>query len=194
LVFTGMINHDVPHHLRGRRDKVGPALPDRLGVINQSQVGFVENGGRLQRVAGALPTHVMVGESVQLRMHQREQLPQRSLVSAAPLAEQLGDCLLRGSGRRHEGFSPPHIVSRSRDFYSTAGGNRKNCESWRVSGGLFAYAHEPEKTNRNRRKPKQKPNLKETTTMKTVNTSNSSLITNLRSRSALILIAFTLIA
>ena len=106
-----MINHDAPHHLRGGRDKVGPALPDRLGVIDQPQVGFVANGGRLQRVAGPLPAHVMVGEPVQFRMHQREQLPQRSLVSAAPLAEQLGDYLLRGSGRRHTGCSTPQIVS-----------------------------------------------------------------------------------
>src|SRR6266480_7693544 len=113
-MFTGMIDHDVPHHLRGRRNKVGPTLPDRLGVINQPQVGFVENGGRLKSMALLLPAHVMVGEPVQFRMHQREQLPQRSLVSAAPLAEQLGDCLLRGSGRRHEG-------SRRRKLYHDRG-------------------------------------------------------------------------
>jgi hypothetical protein len=109
-----MVNHDVPHHLRGCRDKVGPALPDRLGVINQPQVGFVENGGGLQRVAGPLPAHVMVGEPVQFRMHQREQLPKRCLVSAAPLAEQLGDRLSRGWGRRHEG-------SRRRKLYHDRG-------------------------------------------------------------------------
>ena len=90
-----MVNHDVAHQLRGRRDKVGPALPDRLGVINQLQVGFVENGGRLQRVADPLPAHVMVGEPVQFRMQQREQFPQRFLVSVAPFAKQLGHRLSR---------------------------------------------------------------------------------------------------
>jgi hypothetical protein len=72
-------------------------------------------------------------------MHQREQLPQRSLVSVAPLAEQLGDCLLRGSGRRHRESSPAQIVSRSRDFYSTAGGNQKKLRSrggFRVASSL----------------------------------------------------------
>jgi hypothetical protein len=64
-----MVNHDVPHHLSGRRDKVGPALPDRLRIIDQPQVGFVENGGRLKGVAGSLPAHVMMGEPVQFRMH-----------------------------------------------------------------------------------------------------------------------------
>jgi hypothetical protein len=141
-----MINHDVPHHLRGRRDKVGPALPHRRGVIDQPEVGFVENRGRLQRVAGSLPAHVMVGEPVQFRMHQREQLSQRSLVSAAPLAEQLGDCLLCGSGRRHE-------ASRRRKLYHDRGiftarpeAIKKTAQSWRLSAGLFAYAHEPAQT------------------------------------------------
>src|SRR5206468_10759464 len=105
----------------------------------------------------------MVGEPVQFRMHQREQLPQRSLVSAAPLAKQLGGCLLRGSGRRHEGFSPPQIVSRSRDFYRATGGNRKKtAQSWRVLRGLFAYPHEPAQPINTPEKPKQKPNLNKT--------------------------------
>jgi hypothetical protein len=94
----------VPHNLRGCRDKMRPALPDRLGIVNQLQVRFVENGGRLQGVASSLPAHVMVGEPVQFRMHQREQLSQRFLVSVAPLAEQLGDRLSRRSGRRHRGI------------------------------------------------------------------------------------------
>jgi hypothetical protein len=108
----------------------------------------------------------MVGEPVQFRMHQRKQLPQRSLVSVAPLAEQLGDCVLRGSRRRHEGFSPPQIVSRSRDFYSTTGQSKKTAQSWRVSDWLFAYAHEPADTTNLQENQKQKPNLKETTAMK----------------------------
>jgi hypothetical protein len=28
-----MINHDPPHQLRGRRDKVGPALADWLRIV-----------------------------------------------------------------------------------------------------------------------------------------------------------------
>ena len=90
-----MVNHDAPHQLRGDRDKVGPALPDRLRVIDQPQIRFVDKRGGLQSVAGALPAHVMVGQPVQFGLHQREQLLKRSLVSAAPVAEQLGDLLLR---------------------------------------------------------------------------------------------------
>ncbi|PYL75362.1 MAG: hypothetical protein DMF26_08430 [Verrucomicrobia bacterium] len=43
---------------------------------------------------------VMMGEPVQFELHEREQFLQRSLVSAAPVAEQLGDLSSRGWGRR----------------------------------------------------------------------------------------------
>src|SRR6266545_7648335 len=129
-----MADHDAPHQPRSRRDKMGPALPERLRIIDQSQVGFVENGGGLQGVAGALPAHIMVREPVQFGLHQREQLLKRSLVSAAPVAEQLGDLLSRGWRRRHTGCSTLQILTRSRDFYSTAGRrSKKNAQSWRVS-------------------------------------------------------------
>src|SRR6266436_9896590 len=132
-----MVNHDAPHQLRGRRDKVGAALPERLRIIDQSQVGFVENDGGLQGVAGAFPAHVMVREPVQFGLHQRKQLLQRSVVSAAPVAEQLGDLLPGGWRRRHTGCSTPQILPRSTDFYSIAGGrSKKTAQSWRVSGGL----------------------------------------------------------
>jgi hypothetical protein len=40
----------------------------------------------------------MMGEPVQFRLYEREQLFQRSLVSAAPVGEQLGNLLPRGLG------------------------------------------------------------------------------------------------
>src|SRR6266487_6041163 len=124
-----MVNHDAPHQLRGGRDKVAPTLPDRLRIIDQPQIGFVENGGGLQGVAGAFPAHIIMCEPVQFGLYQREQLLQRSLVSAAPVAEQLGDLLSRGWGRRHTSCSTPQILPRSTDFYSTAGGDPKKLRS-----------------------------------------------------------------
>jgi hypothetical protein len=68
-----------------------------------------------------------MGQSVKFRMHQREQRAKRFLVSVAPLAEQLGHRLSRGSGRRHRGFSPPQIVSPSRIFTAQPEAFKKNC-------------------------------------------------------------------
>jgi hypothetical protein len=72
----------------------------------------------LQRVAGAFPAHIMMRQPVQFGLHKRNQLFERSLVSAAPVAQQLGDLLSRGWGRRHTGCSTLQILPRSGDFYS----------------------------------------------------------------------------
>src|SRR6266480_4936360 len=153
-----MVNHDAPHQLRGRRDKVAPALPDRLRIIDQPQIGFVENGGGLQGVAGALPAHVMVGEPMQFGLHQREQLLQRSLVSAAPVAEQLSDLLSRGWRRRHTGCSTPQILTQSRNFYSTAGGDQKKCAVVAGFRRPFRFTN----MNRHKQQTPEKPNRKQT--------------------------------
>src|SRR6266496_3834580 len=162
-----MVNHDAPHQLRGCRDKVAPALPDRLRIIDQPQIGFVENGGGLQGMAGALPAHVMVGEPVQFRLHQREQLLERSLVSAAPVAEELSDLLARGWGRRHTACSTPQILTRSRIFYSTAGGDQKKLRSRGGFQAAFPLYHMNRHKQQKPEKPKQKANLKQEKHMQT---------------------------
>ena len=94
MAFPCVVHHDAPHQLRRRGDKVGPILPVTFVILDQPQVGFVEQRGRLQRVAGAFPAHIMMRQPVQFGLHQRDQLLERSLVSAAPVAEQLGDLFL----------------------------------------------------------------------------------------------------
>src|SRR6266478_2320974 len=169
-----MVNHDAPHQLRGHRDKVGPALPERLRIIDQPQVGFVENDGGLQGVAGAFPAHVMVREPVQFGLHQRKQLLQRSVVSAAPVAEQLGDLLSRGWRRCHRSCSTPQSLPPSANFYSIAGGrSKKTAHSWRVSGCLSALPHEPAQT---KNAPK-KPNSKMTAVITTIKNSTRFYLT-----------------
>jgi len=80
---------------------------------------------------------VMMGEPVQFELHEREQFLQRSLVSAAPVAEQLGDLLSRGRGRRHTGCSTPHILTRPRDFHSADGADQKKLRSRGGFGAAF---------------------------------------------------------
>ena len=103
-----MVHHDVPHQLRGRRDKVDAVLPDRLRLIDQPQVGFVEERGRLQCVTGVFPRPtLLVCQPVQFGLDQGEQLLKRSVVSAAPVAQQLRDILLCREGHRPMGRSTP---------------------------------------------------------------------------------------
>ena len=59
-------------------------------VVDQPQVGFIEKRGGLQRVTGAVPAHVMVRQPVQFGLHQRDQLPERSFVTASPMRRAVG--------------------------------------------------------------------------------------------------------
>src|SRR4030095_12525444 len=89
-------------------------------------------------------------------LHKRNQLFERSLVSAAPVAQELGDLLSRGRGRRHTGCSTPQILTRPRDFYSLTASLKNLAQSLWVSGGLSALPHEPAPTTDTPERPKQK--------------------------------------
>jgi len=56
-------------------------------LIDQTNVRFVDQRGRLQRVALSFPAHVAAGEPVQLVVDQRIQLVERGLISVAPFSE-----------------------------------------------------------------------------------------------------------
>ena len=114
----------------------------------------------LQGVAGTLPAHVMVSEPVQFGLHQREQLLQRSLVSAAPVAEQLGDLLSRGWRRRHGGYSTALSLTRPRNFYSAAGSDQKKLHSRGGFQSPFPLTHMNRHNNKHAGKTKTKPNLR----------------------------------
>src|SRR5438874_2028798 len=77
-------------------------------------------------------------QPVQFGLHKRNQLFERSLVSAAPVTQQLGDFLLRWRRRRHTGCSTLRILTRSRDFYSLTPSLEYLAQSWSVLSGISA--------------------------------------------------------
>src|SRR5436190_20533831 len=77
-------------------------------------------------------------QPVQFGLHKQNQLFERSLVSAAPVAQQLGDFLLRWRGRRHTGCSTLQILTRSRDFYSLTASLEYLAQWWSVLSGISA--------------------------------------------------------
>jgi hypothetical protein len=95
-------------------------------------------------------------QPVQFGLHKRNQLFERSLVSAAPVAQQLGDLLSRGRGRHHTGCSTPQILTRPRDFYSLTASLKYLAQSWWVSGGLSALPDEPAQQQRRRKNQNRK--------------------------------------
>src|SRR5438067_4993479 len=81
MTLARVIHHDSPHELRGHGEKVGPVLPARMGLVGKLKIGLVDQRGGLQGVPLSFAAHVMVGQAMQLGLHQRNQLIERSRVS-----------------------------------------------------------------------------------------------------------------
>lgn len=90
-----MVHQNAPHRFGCNSIEVTAALPLPGGVARQSQVGFMDQGGGLQRMGRTLLVHVAAGHSSQLRIDQRHELIERRLVAVAPLVEQLRDVVRR---------------------------------------------------------------------------------------------------
>jgi hypothetical protein len=89
-------------------------LPLHLTEIDQPHVGFVDEGGRLQRVARPLPGHLPACQSSQLPMDDRNELLQRLFVAIFPSDEEMRDDL---AGHIGHGDQPRFV--RENGFYST---------------------------------------------------------------------------
>ena len=65
------------------------------GLVGKLKIGLVDQRGGLQGVPLSFAAHVMVGQAMQLGLHQRNQLIERSRVSAAPIPQKLRHLFLR---------------------------------------------------------------------------------------------------
>ena len=59
--------------MRGDGAEVRAVLPPPRPILDQPQIGLVDEGGRLQRLTGALATQVRGREPPQLLVHDRQQ-------------------------------------------------------------------------------------------------------------------------
>jgi hypothetical protein len=66
--------------------EMNPA-PEPGAVTGETQVGFVHQRCRLERVIGALAAHLRHGETAKLRVHERHQLRERLGIAVAPPRE-----------------------------------------------------------------------------------------------------------
>jgi len=68
---TGVIDQNPAHELRGKTDELCAALPVQVLLIEQAQVGFVNQRRPLQRVALTLTSQLSIGKPAQLPVDQR---------------------------------------------------------------------------------------------------------------------------
>ena len=108
VLAPGVIHQDAPHDPRRNCEKMRAVLPLHAREVNQTHVGFVDQGSCLQTMAGALASHIVVGQATEFLVNGRRQPLERALVSFAPGAG--GACLRHPSPSRQA--LPPFYVSR----------------------------------------------------------------------------------
>ena len=82
------IHENAPHQPGAHRKKMGAVLPVHLFEIDQPQVCFVDERGRLKRVAWPLRRHLSPRQPSQLLVDDRHELLQRGLVAVVPSGEE----------------------------------------------------------------------------------------------------------
>lgn len=69
LMRSSMIHKHLPHHMRREADVVGAIVPFDL-FSGEAQVGFIDQGGSLESMTGALSSHIALSEPVEFAVKQ----------------------------------------------------------------------------------------------------------------------------
>ena len=95
-----MIYQDLPHQSRRQRQEMRAAVECHAADIHQTQIHFVDQGRRLERVVCPLATQVSAGELSKFVVDQRDQALERFAVPFAPGNKEFGDIRRIAHGRR----------------------------------------------------------------------------------------------
>jgi hypothetical protein len=86
-----VIHQDAAHHARRHRQKMGAVIPsDRLSA-DQPEIGFVDEGRRLQAVPHAFARQTAPRDAVEFVVDERDQLLEGAVVALTPVVQQRGD-------------------------------------------------------------------------------------------------------
>ena len=87
---SGVIDEDLPHHLRGHGEKVDAVLPIHGVTACEAQVGFVDQGRGLKCMAPALTGQTASGNAAQFVVDDRNQGVAGRDIAIAPPCEEIG--------------------------------------------------------------------------------------------------------
>ena len=87
IVAPRIFHQNAPHQLGRNGEEMGSILPLHALIIHEAHVGFVDQGGSLQAVAGALVFHVAARQAAKLVIDDGGQPVEGALVATAPGAE-----------------------------------------------------------------------------------------------------------
>src|SRR5262245_21760461 len=92
LLAAGVLNQDAPYRLSGGGEEMTAVVPVRLlPTTDQTQVGFVNQGGGVERLARLLLGQLLRRQLAQLVVDQRQQLPGCVRIALLDRVEHLRD-------------------------------------------------------------------------------------------------------
>jgi hypothetical protein len=86
-----VIDQHAPHQAGRDAEKVRAILPADAAGVGQPEERFVHQGRGLQGVTATLAAHVPASQAAKLRLHERRQPFERTVVAVRPRPQQLGD-------------------------------------------------------------------------------------------------------
>jgi hypothetical protein len=112
LLAAGGLDEDAPHGLGGGREEVAAMVPPvAVGRADQPELRFVDQGGRLEGVAGRFGCQSGGGELAQLVVDEREELGDGVALPASHARQDtrhLAHGRLRECRRARPSATPPH--------------------------------------------------------------------------------------
>jgi hypothetical protein len=86
-----VVDEDAAHEAARDREEVRPVLPPHVPLFEEAQEGLVDEGGRVQGVAGSTAPQPVGRLATQLAVHAGDNLVAGLLVATAPGVQQLGE-------------------------------------------------------------------------------------------------------
>ena len=86
-----MVDENAPHQAGRNAEKVSAILPADAAGVRQPKERLVHQRRGLQGVAPTLTAHVPSSQAAKLRLHERCQPFERTVIAVRPRPQQLGD-------------------------------------------------------------------------------------------------------
>src|SRR6266436_1759892 len=95
-----LLDENPPHRLRRRCEKMSTAIPDLPFILSrESQIGFMDQSRRLQRLPRLLSSQAPAGQSSQFVVYQRQKLLRSFRIASFDLRQNAGDIGHGAAGR-----------------------------------------------------------------------------------------------
>src|SRR5262249_9596617 len=88
FLSTRVVHEDLPHDAGSDPVEVRAALPVRLRLLDETQIGLIDQGSRLQRMALSFASQVSRSKLAELPVNERHEFSLGSLGAVPPFRQQ----------------------------------------------------------------------------------------------------------